>query len=134
MILLMGTKMDSIKREITTEQGMTIAKQNKTLFCETSAYTSDNIEVAITQLAEELYKTHQNTIGSNSSQQKKATGISNASDAFDFSDMEGFERPPPSAAAVSGDNVVQQKPSGLARIFPMLNNSKTGSNNGCCMM
>jgi Ras-related protein Rab-2A len=54
-IILIGNKIDLPDRIISTEEGLTFAKNNNLLFFETSALLSDNIELIFQALAQNIY-------------------------------------------------------------------------------
>ena len=57
--ILIGNKSDRQDREITAEVGKRFAQENEMPFLETSAKTSDNIDILFMQLATSLRDTHQ---------------------------------------------------------------------------
>lgn len=54
LVLIIGNKIDSINRQVTTEQGQEYAKMIGALFYETSAKTGKNIFLAVDALIEQL--------------------------------------------------------------------------------
>lgn len=77
--LLVGNKIDTTGRAVSTEQGRKLAEEIGALFCETSAKNSEGVVAAFTMLAREI-RTRQLEFDSNS--RFAATGIGEARPSF----------------------------------------------------
>jgi len=69
VICIVGNKLDLIegnpkRREVTYEEGKKFAKQNKTLFFETSAKKNDNVVECFEELLQQIYNTRRKNPGS----------------------------------------------------------------------